>query len=114
MPTATLSVSRRLRAHTVGRVVIVLEELWQEADDTKTLSAYPGKGWGACNGSLTQGTFCNDHTCDFKHMPRCHGEHIHCHVASKRMNSGRTPPSQTAVLFGRCTVHRRCQVMPPL
>jgi len=46
----------------------------------------PAKNGGACNGSLNQGTFCNDHTCDFKHMPRCHGEHIHCRVASKQMN----------------------------
>merc|ERR1711871_609459 len=39
-------VSRRLRAHAVGRLVTVLEELREGEDDTQALSAHPGKKWG--------------------------------------------------------------------
>ena len=56
-----------------------------ETTRKRTIATYAARG-GSCTHSLFEGTFCNDHSCDARDLPRCHGEHVHCKVQSKEMN----------------------------
>jgi hypothetical protein len=61
----------------------------------KRAIAVGAKYGGSCAHSLSEGTYCNDHSCDARDLPHCHGEHIHCKVQEKEMNKWADKPGQT-------------------